>query len=1180
MPARDLLRLLLATLAPAMGLAGPAVAQTVQPTIAAGTAPAAITLNPVTGKVYVVNENSNDVTVLDGATGLTHSVTVGARPFWAAVNPETNKIYVSNFDDANVMILHGDTDTVSTTASTGGSGWIAIDPFLNKAFVVRFGAGDEFNIIDDETYANTAAERSYQPVAIAVNPVTHVIYLANQATGDITAVDGSVDAFYPTLYCPDGAGGFKPTPGQFDPDPGACINVPDTPVALTVNPVTNLTYALSSSPSGQISVINGVGMANPSTFVALTPPGVTEAAKAIAVNPVTNRIYAAFAGHIVVVDGATNGMTVIAAASPVAVGINVITNKIYVPNADGTLTVLDGDTNAATTIAIPTGAQAIAVNPVTNTMYVLNPDGVTPIAGAASDTIHTVPIATTIDALPGDTSGPDATLTLHATSTFSPAALATVRKVYYQLDGAGPWLAASGSGPYTASFTGLATGPHTIRAYATNGLDAPSIMTDLQFNPIVGNTAAYAFTVGSAPAKVNPSVSLATSANPVATLDPVTFTATVAGSAGMPTGTVAFTANGFGVSGCGNVALASGTAACTTSFPSAGPVSVVATYSGDASYNSGASNAISENVTNHGAAAAFGMSATSNPATAGVNVVFTVTLAGGSGPVTGSVTFLDGGVAIDGCSDLTLANGAADCGTSALSVGDHSITVRYAGAGSYEGATSPAYTETILAAAAPTTADVALASAGAMAIVSSTAGPAFPASSLIDGDRAGHNWGAGGGWRDADQNTYPDWAEIDLSGTSTIDHVVVYSIQDDPGSPVEPTDTTTFSLYGTTDFNVQVWNGSAWTTVGSVTGNNLVKRTVSFAPVATTMIRVNVTASLSGWTRLTEIEVFGTPPPASTHNVALASARCHGHCLQHRGPRLSGQLAHRRRSRGPQLGRRRRLEGRRPEHLSRLGRDRSERHIDHRPRGGLLDTGRSRLAGRAHRHDDLLALRHHRLQRPGVERQRLDDRRVGHRQQPRQAHGELRAGGHDHDPGERHGVAIGVDAPYRDRGLRHATAGFDPQRRARERGCHGHRLQHRGPRLSGQLAHRRRSRGPQLGRRRRLEGRRPNAYPDWAEIDLSGTSTIDHVVVYSIQDDPGSPVEPTDTTTFSLYGTTDFNVQVWNGSAWTTVGSVTGDNLVKRTVSFAPVATTMIRVNVTASLSGWTRLTEIEAWTP
>ena len=55
----------------------------------------------------------------------------------------------------------------------------------------------------------------------------------------------------------------------------------------------------------------------------------------------------------------------------------------------------------------------------------------------------------------------------------------------------------------------------------------------------------------------------------------------------------------------------------------------------------------------------------------------------------------------------------------------------------------------------------------------------------------------------------------------------------------------TFSLYGIIDFTVQGWNGSAWVTLATVTGNNLVKRTVTFTAFTTDRIRVNVTNALA-----------------------------------------------------------------------------------------------------------------------------------------------------------------------------------------------------------------------------------------------------------------------------------------------------------------------------------------------
>ncbi len=105
-----------------------------------------------------------------------------------------------------------------------------------------------------------------------------------------------------------------------------------------------------------------------------------------------------------------------------------------------------------------------------------------------------------------------------------------------------------------------------------------------------------------------------------------------------------------------------------------------------------------------------------------------------------------------------------------------------------------------------------------------------------------------------------------------------------------------------------------------------------------------------------------------------------------------------------------------------------------------------------------------------------------------------------------------------------------------------------------------------------------HAFPDWVQINFSGSKTIDHVVVYTVQDNYTSPIEPTDVLTFTKYGVVDFTVQGWNGSAWVTLGTVTGNNLVKRTVNFAAYTTDRIRINITNALANYSRLTEVEAW--
>jgi PKD repeat protein len=190
----------------------------------------------------------------------------------------------------------------------------------------------------------------------------------------------------------------------------------------------------------------------------------------------------------------------------------------------------------------------------------------------------------------------------------------------------------------------------------------------------------------------------------------------------------------------------------------------------------------------------------------------------------------------------------------------------YASAGTYTVAltvTGPGGSNTIshVVSATSSQINVALAANGGVASASSTynlPGYDFSASSVNDGEPAGINWAHGGGWNDATANTFPDWVEIDFNGTKSIDHVVVYTLQDNVSSPLPPTDSMTFTQYGITDFTVQGSNGGgSWVTLGTVSGNNLVKRTVNFSATTVDRIRINVTGALAGYSRITEIEAWG-----------------------------------------------------------------------------------------------------------------------------------------------------------------------------------------------------------------------------------------------------------------------------------------------------------------------------------
>ena len=107
-----------------------------------------------------------------------------------------------------------------------------------------------------------------------------------------------------------------------------------------------------------------------------------------------------------------------------------------------------------------------------------------------------------------------------------------------------------------------------------------------------------------------------------------------------------------------------------------------------------------------------------------------------------------------------------------------------------------------------------------------------------------------------------------------------------------------------------------------------------------------------------------------------------------------------------------------------------------------------------------------------------------------------------------------------------------------------------------------------------------SAWPDWLQVDFGSVRSVAEFDVFTLQDAYANPQEPTATLTFSNYGITDFEVQYWTGLVWETVpgGSVTGNNKVWRKIVFTPVSTSRMRVLVVNAKSGYSRITEIEAY--
>jgi hypothetical protein len=346
----------------------------------------------------------------------------------------------------------------------------------------------------------------------------------------------------------------------------------------------------------------------------------------------------------------------------------------------------------------------------------------------------------------------------------------------------------------------------------------------------------------------------------------------------------------------------------------------------------------------------------------------------------------------------------------------------------------------------------------------------------------------------------------------------VYSLQDAYTSPVEPTSTMTFSLYGLRDFSVQAWNGSAWVTLGTVTGNTLVKRVVTFPAFTTDRIRINVTNALSSYARITEVEAWGSAATTTTTSTTVTSSV---------NPATVGASVTFTAS----------ITGNSPTGTVTF----TANGATIAGCGGvaLAGTGNVRTAACA---TAALTAGSHSIV--------------------------ARYNGNSTNPTSTSTALSQTVSAVSSLNVALATAGATASASS---------TLNTGYPASSTINNERKGVNWGSGTAGWKDAT-PDAWPDWLQVNFNGSKSIDRVVVYSLQDAYTNPVEPTSTMTFSLYGLRDFSVQAWNGSAWVTVGTVTGNTLVKRTVTFSAFTTTRIRILVTNALASHARITEVEAW--
>ncbi len=280
-------------------------------------------------------------------------------PSFAVINSMTNHIYVANWKDNTISVIDGNDDIKIASINVGDRfSTLAVNPNTNRIYAIEdhhISNKEQNNtvlVIDGNS--NTKIAEIHGPYSrVAVNPVTNRIYAFSYEDNVIYVIDGNNNTKI------------------------AEIKDDEHPSGIDVNPVTNRIYVAHWKldknghgwTNGTVSVIDG----NTNTKIASILVGVNPVG--IGVNPVTNKIYVTnyMDGTVSVIDGNNGivGKPILLHPEVEGIAVNPVTNKIYVTGGSiDTLYVIDGNNDVKKDVIHPLSGWSVVVNPITNKIYV------------------------------------------------------------------------------------------------------------------------------------------------------------------------------------------------------------------------------------------------------------------------------------------------------------------------------------------------------------------------------------------------------------------------------------------------------------------------------------------------------------------------------------------------------------------------------------------------------------------------------------------------------------------------------------------------------------------------------------------------------------------------------------------------------------------------------------------
>ena len=177
--------------------ARPAAAVSLIQTITVGSHPFGVAISG--GLVYVANNGGSTVSVIDTATNaVSATIAVGSGPGEIAIDPAAGRAYVGNFNNGTVSVVDTTAGSTIATLSPGGLG-VAVDPGLGRLYATNSAQVTVFDTASLQQVAKISAPSGTGWWGIAVDPVRHLGYLGDLGGHGVTVVDLATNAVVTTI---------------------------------------------------------------------------------------------------------------------------------------------------------------------------------------------------------------------------------------------------------------------------------------------------------------------------------------------------------------------------------------------------------------------------------------------------------------------------------------------------------------------------------------------------------------------------------------------------------------------------------------------------------------------------------------------------------------------------------------------------------------------------------------------------------------------------------------------------------------------------------------------------------------------------------------------------------------------------------------------------------------------